>query len=323
VKIAVTGATGFIGKALVREACSRGHEVVALYRGSPPASGSPAHWEDLEAWLGASEHIDVVVHAAAIRHRHGVREADYGRVNEELTRRVSLRATRGRAERFVLISSIAVYGWPPSDRLPIDESFPAAPIGPYGHSKVATEALVMNAETPWTVVQPSITYGPYDTNGMIDKMMRMIARHAFVIPGLGRSRVQLVYIDDLARITIDAATASRAARTKFICTYRSPIRVRDLVQRIAAVVGGRIAPVGPPTPLLNIAALGFEALERLGAFSGREPPLTREKLATISVDRAYRIDNMRRLLGTEPHVDYGEGLLRTAQALNLARGPRA
>jgi nucleoside-diphosphate-sugar epimerase len=318
VKIAVTGATGFIGGAIVREACSRGHEVVALYRGAPPVAGPSARWEPLEAWLGGSDDVDVVVHAAALRHRHGVHDSDYGQVNEELTRRALRRATRGAAQRFVLISSIAVYGWPIGDHLPIDESFAADPVGSYGRSKVVTETLVTNAATPWTIVQPSITYGPGDTNGMIDKMMRMIARHAFVIPGLGRSRVQLVYIDDLARITIDAATTAIAARARFICTYRSPIRVRDLVLKIARVVGGRVAPLGPPTALLGIAARGFEALEKVGAFSGREPPLTREKLATISVDRAYRIDHMRSLLGTEPHVDYDEGLLRTARALNLA-----
>ncbi len=318
-KIAITGATGFIGGALVREACSRGHEVVALYRGTPPVAGPPALWEPLEAWLDASDDVDVVVHAAALRHRHGVHESDYGPVNEDLTRRALKRASRGNAQRFALISSIAVYGWPIGARLPIDESFPADPVGPYGRSKVATEALVTNAELPWTIVQPSITYGPGDTNGMIDKMMRMIARHAFVIPGLGRSRVQLVYIDDLARITIDAATAASAVRARFICTYRSPIRVRDLVLKIARIVGGRVAPLGPPTALLGIAARGFETLEKVGAFSGREPPLTREKLATISVDRAYRVDRMRGLLGTEPHVDYGDGLLRTARALNLAR----
>ena len=318
-KIAITGATGFIGSALVREACARGHEVVALYRSAPPIAGSPARWEPLEDWLTSSEGIDVVVHAAALRHRHGVHDSDYGQVNEELTRRALKRAARGAAQRFVLISSIAVYGWPTGARLPIDESFPADPVGSYGRSKVVTETLVKSAAMPWTIVQPSITYGPGDTNGMIDKMMRMIARHAFVIPGLGRSRVQLVYIDDLARITLDAATAASAAYARFICTYRRPIQVRDLVLTIARVVGGRVAPVGPPTALLSLAARGFEALEKVGAFSGREPPLTREKLATISVDRAYRIDCLRSLLGTEPHFDYDEGLLRTARALNLAR----
>jgi nucleoside-diphosphate-sugar epimerase len=139
---------------------------------------------------------------------------------------------------------------------------------------------------------------------MIDKMMRMIARHGFVVPGLGRTRVQLVYIDDLARATVDAAL-KRPPGERFICTYRDPIRVGELVRIIARIVHGRVAPVGPPTPVLRLAARGFEALEALG-------------LATISVDRAYRIDKMRALLGTEPQVGYEDGLARTARAMNLA-----
>ena len=62
----------------------------------------------------------------------------------------------------------------------------------------------------------------------------------------------------------------------------------------------------------------LEALERAGAFGGKEPPLTREKLATISVDRAYRIDRMRALLGAEPRIGYDEGLALTARSLGLA-----
>jgi nucleoside-diphosphate-sugar epimerase len=315
-KIAVTGATGFIGLAVARAAARRGHEVVALHRSGPLADGAGATWEPMEAWLRGSDRFDVVVHSAALRHRHGVSGDDYLRVNRELTEGVMARAERGGAH-FVHVSSISVYGWPPPVRLPIDESFPFAPLGPYGASKVATEELVMRGRLPWTIVQPSITYGPGDTNGMIDKMMRMISRHAFVVPGLGRTRVQLVYIDDLARLTVDAAE-TRPRGGRFICTYRDPIRVGDLVRRIARTVGGRVAPVGPPTALLRLAARGFEALEGVGAFSGREPPLTREKLATISVDRAYRIEKMRALLGTEPEVGYDDGLARTARAMGLA-----
>jgi nucleoside-diphosphate-sugar epimerase len=175
----------------------------------------------------------------------------------------------------------------------------------------------MAGPVPWTIVQPSITYGPGDTNGMIDKMMRMIARHTFVVPGLGRTRMQLVYVDDLARITLDASTAPAAIGSRFICTYGEPILVGDLVARIARTVHGRIAPFGPPTALLRLAARGFEALEKAGAFSHSEPPLTREKLQTITVDVAYRIDTLRRLLGNEPQIGYDEGLRRTADSLGL------
>jgi nucleoside-diphosphate-sugar epimerase len=318
-KVAVTGASGFIGRAVLVQARAKGHHTTGVCRSDFPAGAAGNVWRRFDEWANSKEPVDVVVHAAAVRHRHGVPPRAYGEINVELTRRALLRATQAGA-LFVHISSIAVYGWPPSRLLPIDESFPYEPVGPYGRSKVDCEALVMQAASPWIVVQPSITYGPGDTNGMVDKMIRMIARHAFVMPGLGRSRVQLLYIDDFARIVIDLAESPRGVGERVICTYRDPIRVRDLVLSMARIVGGRVAPVGPPTRLLRTAAYGMEFLDRHGAFRDREPPLTREKLDTISVDRCYRIDKMRRLTGTEPVVGYEEGLRKTAQALGLAGG---
>jgi nucleoside-diphosphate-sugar epimerase len=315
-RVAVTGATGFIGHAIARAGLQRGHEVIATFRGAPPPDAAPARWTSLEAWLAGDERFDSVIHAAAVRHRHGVPPGDYERVNVELTERVVRRAARASAF-FTHVSSISVYGWPPPDRLPIDESFPPAPLGPYGRSKLATEALVMQSGIPFSIVQPSITYGPGDTSGMIDRMMHLIARHAFVVPGTGRTRVQLVYIDDLARIIVDATESRAASGRRFICTYRDPIRVGSLVRLIARAVGGHIAPIGPPVAVLKLAARGFEALDALGVLRGREPPLTREKLATISVDRAYDVAAMRRLLGTEPRIGYEEGIARTARAMNL------
>jgi len=317
-KVAVTGATGFIGLAVTREALARGHDVVALYRSTPPPDAAAARWTSLDSWLDGGEPFDSVIHAAALRHRHGVPPDEYARVNVDLTRRVLDRAARGGAF-LTHVSSISVYGWPPRNRLPIDESFPSAPLGPYGRSKVATEELVMQSGVSWSIVQPSITYGPGDTSGMIDRMTRLIARHAFVVPGLGRSRVQLVYIDDLARILVDGAESRAARGRRFICTYKDPIRVSALVRLIARAVGGHVAPVGPPVGLLKLAARGFEALDALRVFRGEGPPLTREKLATISVDRAYEVGTMRRLLGTEPRIGYEEGIVRTARAMHLGR----
>ncbi|MGH7439096.1 MAG: NAD-dependent epimerase/dehydratase family protein [Polyangiaceae bacterium] len=311
-RIAVTGATGFLGGAIARRAAARGHEVVALHRDSTmPGTGAFA-WRPLGEWLGGSDALDVVVHAAALRHRHGVAPEDYLRVNRDLTERVVRRAASA-AAHLLHVSSIGVYGWPSTTRLPIDETFPYDPVGPYGKSKVDSEGIVTGSGADWTILQPSITYGPGDTNGMIDKMIRMIGKHAFVVPGLGGTRVQLVYIDDLARLAVDAAER-RPRGERFICTYKDPIRVRDLVRRIARATGGHVAPVGPPVALLRWAARGVEALESFGAFRGAEPPLTCEKLSMISVDRAYRIDKMRSLLDDEPEVGYEDGIARTVQA---------
>jgi nucleoside-diphosphate-sugar epimerase len=166
-------------------------------------------------------------------------------------------------------------------------------------------------------VQPSITYGPGDTNGMIDKMFRMSARGFFVVPGLGLTRVQLVYVEDLARLILAASATDKTLGEAFICTHRDPVAVGDLVQRMAAIVHRFIWPLGPPTAFLRLSGRAFEMGDALHLWSG-EPPLTREKLATISVDRAYRIEKMRRLLDAEPTTSLEEGLRRTAEELGLA-----
>ncbi|MGH7297306.1 MAG: NAD-dependent epimerase/dehydratase family protein, partial [Polyangiaceae bacterium] len=260
------------------------------------------------------DRFDVVIHCAAVRHRHRVPESEYGRVNVALTRQV-IDIVRRRGGRLVDVSSIAVYGWP--RELPIDETRPYAPVGPYGASKVETERMVRGSGVPFTIVQPSITYGPGDTNGMIDKMFRMIARGRFVVPGLGTARVKLVFVEDLARLVVAAAARESTLGEAFICTHRDPVRVGDLVQRMASIVHRWIPAIGPPTGLLRLAALPFELADALRLLGG-EPPLTREKLATISVDRAYRIDKMRRLLGSEPETSLEDGLRRTAEALGIA-----
>ena len=313
--VLITGATGFIGGAIARAALALGWHVTATYRGAPPASVPGIEWRTFDASEAEppSSRFDAIIHAAAIRHGHGVEPSAYGRTNAGLTQRI-VHLARTHADRFVLISSSAVYGRP--KKLPIDESFPQTPFGEYGRSKIECERVVREAGISYSIVEPSITYGPGDHNGMMDKILRMVARRRFVLPGLGRSRVQLIYIDDLARLVLDAATSPRTRNETFICTYREPISIRELVRLAAEAVGTRIPLVGPPVALLKLGAVALELGERVGLITG-EPPLTREKLATVSVDYAYRIDRMRELLGDEPHVGYDEGFRRTARALGL------
>jgi UDP-glucose 4-epimerase len=240
-------------------------------------------------------------------------------VNLELTRK-AIELARRHAKRLVLVSSVAVYGDP--SQLPVDEMSPLDPVGPYGRSKIESEDAVRDSGLPFVIVQPSITYGPGDTNGMMEKILRMVAARFFVVPGLGRSRVQLIYIDDVANALLTACEAPAAIGSRFICTYRDPIAMADLVRLSGRAVGTWIPPIGPPVALLKAGASALDALDAAGFFRGREPPLTREKLATVAVDHAYRIDRMRQVLGFEPAIGYEEGFRRTAQALGLGPGMR-
>lgn len=315
--VAVTGATGFIGGHVARLLARRGLDVLALHRRSsdPPATDG-IRWSTIEGWEASGAAVDAFVHVAAVRHRHGVPPEEYGRQNVALTRRL-LASAKGRVGRFVDVSSIAVFGWP--ETLPIDDGFPFRPVGPYGRSKVETEALVRDSGIPYAIVRPSITYGPGDTNGMIDKLLRLLAAGRYRLVGPGRSRVQLVYVEDLAHAIAEAAMGEGLDGAEFTCTYREPISMRDLSETAAHSIGKSLPALAVPLPVARLAALGFEALDALRfPFRGGEPPVTREKLQTVTVDRCYDIRRMRELLRWEPPTGYAEGLRRTAAALGLA-----
>ncbi len=317
--VVVTGATGFIGGHVARELAARGVPVVALHRRHPaPAVIPGVTWETFEEWERQGEASEALVHAAAVRHRHGVPPEEYGRQNVALTERL-LKGARGRVSRFVDVSSIAVYGWP--RELPIDETRPFAPVGPYGRSKVTTEQLVRSSGLPYAIVRPSITYGPGDTNGMIDKLLRLVKAGRYRVVGKGESRVQLVFARDLAFALAEVALRPGLDGAEFICTYRDPISILRLSSLAADVAGRRSPGLHVPLAVALAAGIAFETLERLGVrFPGGEPPVTREKLQTVTVDRAYRIDRMRGLLGWEPPTSYEEGLRKTAQALQGSAG---
>ncbi|MGZ6988544.1 MAG: NAD-dependent epimerase/dehydratase family protein, partial [Thermoanaerobaculia bacterium] len=296
---------------------ARGIPVVALHRhAAPPAPRPGIVWTTFEDFECHESSFDALVHVAAVRHRHGVPPEEYGRQNVALTARL-LAAAKGCVGRFVDVSSIAVFGWPPE--LPIDESRPFAPVGPYGRSKVETEQMVRTSGLPYAIVRPSITYGPGDTNGMIDKLFRLVKSGRYRLVGSGSSRVQLIYVEDLAHAIVETALRPGLDGAEFICTYREPITMRALSALVAEVVGRRLPALSVPLGLAWIAGFAFETLEKLGfRFSGDEPPVTREKLQTVSVDRAYNIERMRGLLGWEPPTTYEEGLRRTADALAKA-----
>ena len=311
--VAVTGATGFIGGHVARLLARRGLQVLALHRrASEPPATDGIRWTTIETWETSGAAVDALIHVAAVRHRHGVPPEEYGRQNVALTRRL-LSSAKGRVGRFVDISSIAVFGWP--ETLPIDDGFPFRPVGPYGRSKVETEALVRGSGIPYAIVRPSITYGPGDTNGMIDKLFRLVTAGRYRLVGPGRSRVQLVYVEDLAHAIAEAALREGLAGAEFTCTYRDPISMRDLSESAARALGKRLPSRAVPLPVARLAAFGFEALDALRfPFPGGEPPVTREKLLTVTVDRCYDIRRMREALRWEPPTGYEEGLRRTAVA---------
>lgn len=312
-RILITGASGFIGSHVARELSSRGHQVAALTR-QPGAADVPWSWASWDVLDQTTEAFDAIVHVAAIRHRHGIAPESYLTENTTLTKRLLEFAQRTKSGRFVLVSSIAVFGWP--KQLPISDKNPYAPVGPYGESKIGCEKKTRESGHPYAIVRPSITYGPDDTNGMIDKLFRLVAQEKYRVIGSGRTRCQLVYVKDLAYAIAETALRDGLDGVEFTCTYRDPIAMKDLSHLCADILHRKHPALGVPLLVARCAATAFEILEKLHVIKG-EPLVTHEKLATVTVDRAYDISRMREVLGWEPQTGYREGLTATAAAMGL------
>ncbi len=323
----VTGATGFIGGSLAATLLASGWEVrVVVRKSSVTRLRGSEHYRIFEAELAGSMGVlqeavtgcDIVFHAAAIRDRWGTSPEEYRQVNIEGTRRL-LAAAAGRALRFVYISSVGVLGWPGVDG--IDESFPVN-VRPdnvdYHGTKAAAEQLVnaIGGGLETVVVRPTVTYGPGDRDGMLTRLIGLIAHGRFVRIGRGENRLHLTYIDDLVQGLFLAGTHPSASGETFILAGPGPIQMRELIGQVDQALGLVPSSHYLPECLARQLARGVEAGYRAAAAMGRlrpqsGPPVTSDKLNILCAHRSFSSAKAARLLGYGPRVDYPEGLTST------------
>jgi nucleoside-diphosphate-sugar epimerase len=257
-----------------------------------------------------------LVHAAAVRHRHGVAAAEYRRSNVDLTLEL-FRASAGRASRFVYVSSVGVHGFP--SRLPVDETTPFAPRTLYSVTKVEAELglrrLAAELGAPLCIVRPTIVYGEGDSNGMLDKTARMIRAGTYRIVGSGRGSLHHTHVDDVAQGVWLAATHPAAAGEDFILCGPDTITLGDFSALVARAVGKQLPRLHVPLALARAVAFAVDVAAYRGiAFTTKEPPVNGEKLDVMCVPIAFDAGKARRMLGYEPRVGYEEGIMRTLGA---------
>ena len=305
-KVFITGASGFIGRALAARFRETGAAVAGVdLRADPAADVVAGDITRPGAWQDHAAGSDVVVHTAAIV---SLRIDDPGavwRANVVGTRHALDAAVAAGASRFVHVSSVVVFGFDFPDR--VDESFPVRPTGvPYGDTKIASEQHVLQAHAEGridvTVVRPGDVYGP-GSGAWAVLPVKLIRSRRFTLPRGGRGIFSPVYVDDLVAGVHTAATHAAAAGQVFTLSGGIGVPNREFFGRYAGELGMRLLTVPMP-----VAVAGAALLQRL---PGADPDVNPKAVPFMDRRGTYAIGKADRLLGWRPQVELGDGLDRT------------
>lgn len=280
-RVLVTGASGFVGRAACAELRSRGHQVAALVRtpGTEPA-GTRALAGDITEPSSLAPAIDstqpdAVLHLAA--QTAASRDAELiERVNVDGTRNLVAAAANAGVERFVFCSTV-VTGNAHGDTLTEDSTLPVDTV--YGRSKQKAEEIVRSAGLRSAIVRPAHVYGPggwYEAEFV--KRLRQPGRLAVV--GKGDNWWDVVRVEDVATALALAVEKAPADRIYHVADDQ-PITLYDFVALTAAALG-----VGPPRRIPVAVA------KRM---AGADPVKAVLRSAKTSNDR------IKRELGWMPH----------------------
>jgi nucleoside-diphosphate-sugar epimerase len=301
-RIAVTGASGFLGSALVQRHLDAGDDVRCLVRRTRTnlKSGVCAVEGDLcapdERLTRFADGVDVLYHCAA-------EVIDPGRMrtlNVEGTRAL-LRAASGRIGRWVQVSSVGVYGHPVGV---VSEESRLDPGNAYEATKAEADSLVMEARArrdvaSSVVLRPSIVFGAGMPNQSIVQMIRMIERGLFFFIGRAGASANYVHVTNVVdALTLCARSAGADGRVYNVSDWCT---VEEFAGAIADALGRR-------RPRLRLPERPVRGLVRLGAALG-SLPLTSSRVDALVSRARYPIERLRRELNYAIRVSIPCGLV--------------
>jgi len=317
----VTGATGFVGRYLVRALLDRGQSVRCLVRATSRREGLEGPGveffegdvTDPASLRGLADGVDRAFHLCAEGHVSAISGEAYRRfvaVNVEGTRHVLGECARAGVKRVVHFSSTAAMGL--IRRPLVDESTPPEPRTPYQRSKLESERVALGfwreRGLPVVVLRPCMIYG-VGGKGEFHRICRLMRRGLFPRVGLGRNLTPIVHVRDVVQGALKAAERGRPGEVYLITSARS-IPLADLRGLVLSAYGVRRPYWYVPVPLMYAGAWVAEGVARL---VGRPPVVTVRNIASTVWDREFRIEKARRELGYEPSVDIAEGVRETVE----------
>ncbi len=302
-RILVTGASGFIGRALVDDLAAAGQPVRAAMR--QPADVFARSVEvvavsDLTRpveWRALLKDVDTVIHLAGIAHAGpGIAEEAYDRVNRVATTELAAAASAAGIGRLVFVSSVRAQSGPVAARV-LTEADPPQPTGAYGRSKLAAEDALRATDVPFTILRPVLIYGP-GVKGNLARLVRL-AQTPWPLPlRLLRGQRSLLARQNLIGAIHFALRTPSTARQTYLVADAAPLTLPEIIAALRA--GEHRNPLLWPLPPALLAGV-FRTANRMDEW---------QRLAgDLVVDPAKLM-----AAGWRPAVETRAGLAAMAQA---------
>jgi len=297
--ILVIGGTGFIGRHLVARLVESGEKVRVASRGSRRAAlpdGVEQAQADVVTGEGLAEAmagVEKVAHLVAIIIERGSQRFDA--VIRGGTEGVVREAETAGVKKLVYVSAI---GAAPDPKFP------------YWHAKWEAEQTVAGSSLNYTILRPSLVFGPEDD--FFNRLADMVRRSPLVpIAGAGKTRFQPIGVDDL--VTCVAACLGEGTHDRQTVEVGGPeqLTYNELIDVISAALGKRRPRVHVPLWLMRPGARVLQSVLS-------NPPVTTDQLAMLSKDNVAELDAVPRQFGFTPgrladglgHLAYRQAGLR-------------
>ena len=316
-KLLITGASGFVGYHLIKEALLQEMDVFAAVRKTSvvshlqdlPVNVVYPHFQNIELLKKDLETYGIthIVHAAAVT--KAATQEEYNYANAVFTRNLAQAAGSAAIDlkNFVFISSLAAMG-PSINGLPIQESDKPDPVTFYGKSKLLAEQYLSEIpQLPLTGLRPTAVYGPREKDLFI--VLKMIRKGWEMYIGHMQQRLSFVYVSDLVSAVFKALSAQASSDYYHISDGETYDRYA-LANITKSLLHNHTIKLHVP---LRLVKFFLRMQDKMKTSAGRVSILNTDKLKELTASWDCSIGKARRDLHYQPHYLLKDGLTQTIQ----------
>lgn len=316
----ITGATGFIGSRLMKQALRKQYNVIAIARAEKLAecqlldvninNHDALNWHAGELiadydWSASLQGIGCVIHCAARVHQMqdnaAFSQSMYDETNFHATVNLARQAAQAGVKRFIFLSSIKVNGEQTEQGQPFQPTVTTPPSDPYGVSKYkaeqALQTLAQETAMEVVIIRPPLVYGP-GVKANFQSMMKWASRTVPLPLGAIKNQRSMVFIDNLVDLIITCIHHPKAANQVFLASDGQDVSTSQLLREVKQAAQSHCLLLPIPMSWFTIAANCI-----------RKPDIAQRLCSSLQVD----ITKTQTLLGWQPPFSWAQGIAHTVK----------